>query len=191
MLLDAGFRHIRLALVDSAYRAWKQKYLTRDSSCRVYVVPSATLEEKILRPDAVQPGPGMPEGDDAAANAALAACNNAISFVLYNDALHQFVQWFSCVPDADVQVLLYDSVDGYIADCRMAPEEMCCHVCSAMDYKDNETLLEDAVNHMMAHTLAPTGIGIKLVTKPNEALPGVYVVDYQLRELYQESLPAA
>jgi hypothetical protein len=58
-----------------------------------------------------------------------------------------------------------------------------------MDYKDNETLLEDAVNHMMVHSLAPNGIGIKLVTKPNEALPGVYVVDQQLREIYSEQLP--
>lgn len=66
---------------------------------------------------------------------------------------------------------------------------MACHICSAMDYKDNETLLEDAVNHMMMHSLAPNGIGIKLVTKPNETLPGVYVVDQQLREIYHETLP--
>lgn len=58
-----------------------------------------------------------------------------------------------------------------------------------MDYKDNETLLEDAVNHMMLHTIAPGGVGIKLVTKPNEQLPGVYVVDQQLRELHHETLP--
>ncbi|KAG8458770.1 hypothetical protein KFE25_005197, partial [Diacronema lutheri] len=187
MLLDAGFRHLRLCVVDSAYRAWKLKYLQRDSSCRVYVVPSAALEPALLRPDIVPRH--HPDGDDAAANAALASCNNAISFVLSNDALHQFVQWFSCVPDCDVQVLLYDSVDAYITDVSMAPDEVACHICSAMDYKDNETLLEDAVNHMMAHTIAPGGIGVKLVTKPNEAVPGVYVVDQQLREIYHESLP--
>ena len=93
------------------------------------------------------------------------------------------------MPDCDVQVLLYDSVDAYITDVSMAPDEVACHICSAMDYKDNETLLEDAVNHMMAHTIAPGGIGVKLVTKPNEAVPGVYVVDQQLREIYHESLP--
>jgi hypothetical protein len=158
MLIDAGFRHIRLALVDSAYRPWKLKYLQRDSSCRVYVVPSAALDDELLRPDVVPPGPT--ETDEASTNAAIAACNSAISFVLTNDALHQFIQvgrapglardpcacaqhmrtdrahahrhtfrfrarhpataqWFSCVPDADVQILLYDSVDGYIADCKM------------------------------------------------------------------------
>ena len=64
--------------------------LQRDSSCRVYVVPSAALEPALLRPDIVPRH--HPDGDDAAANAALASCNNAISFVLSNDALHQFVQ---------------------------------------------------------------------------------------------------
>jgi hypothetical protein len=57
-----------------------------------------------------------------------------------------------------------------------------------MDYKDNETLLEEAVNHMMANSLSPNGIGVKLVTKPNETLPGVYVVDQHLREIYHEQL---
>jgi len=187
MLLDAGFRHIRLCLVDTAYRPWKAKYLQRDSSCRAYVVPSSLLDAQLLRPDPVNPGPT--DTDETINNATATACNNAISFVLYNDALHQFIQWFACVPDAEVQIVLYDSVDAYIQDCQMAPEEMACHVCSAMDYKDNETLLEDAVNHMMTNCLAWNGIGVKLVTKPNETLPGVYVVDRQLRELYHEQLP--
>lgn len=90
MLLEAGFKHIRLCLVDSAYRAWKLKYLQRSPSCRVFVVPSASLAPDLLRPDVV--APGSCESDEAADNAALAAVNNAISFVLSNDALHQFVQ---------------------------------------------------------------------------------------------------
>ena len=49
--------------------------------------------------------------------------NNAISFVLYNEAIYQFIQWFSTEPELDIQVLLYDSVDAYIADCQLAPAE--------------------------------------------------------------------
>lgn len=57
-----------------------------------------------------------------------------------------------------------------------------------MDYKDNETLLESAVNHMMTNCLLPNGIGVKLVTMPNETLPGVYVVNRQLQTLWHELL---
>lgn len=63
-------------------------------------------------------------------------------------------------------------------------------VCSAMDYKDNETLLEEAVNQMLTTCLSHKGFGVKLVTKPSESVPGVYVVDRQLRELYHEQLPS-
>ena len=40
----------------------------------------------------------------------------------------------SCV----LQVLLYDSVDAYIADCQLAPNEVMAHLCTAIDYKDND-----------------------------------------------------
>ena len=72
---------------------------------------------------------------------------------------------------------MYDSVDSYIADCELAPAEVMAHICSAIDYKDNDKLLEEYVNHMSAHTLRPDGVCIKLVTKVGEALPGVYVED--------------
>lgn len=117
MLLDAGFSHIRLVLVDTAYRAWRLKYLRRDSSCRAFVVPSSQLSPELLRPDPVTPGPA--DNEETINNAAIAAVNNAISFVLYNDALHQFSQWFTAIPEASVQLLLYDSVDAYISDCAM------------------------------------------------------------------------
>ena len=103
--------------------------------------------------------------------------NNAISFVLYNEAIYQFVQWFGSEPGIDVQVLLYDSVDAYIADCQLAPNEVLAHICTAIDYKDNDKLLEEHVNHMAKNTLRPEGVCVKLVTRPGETLPGVYVED--------------
>ena len=75
------------------------------------------------------------------------------------------------------QVLLYDSVDAYIADCQLAPNEVMAHLCSAIDYKDNDKLLEDHVNQMASNTLRPDGVCVKLVTRPGDSLPGVYVED--------------
>lgn len=77
----------------------------------------------------------------------------------------------------DLQVLLYDSVDSYIADCQMSPAETMAHVCSAIDYKDNDKLLEDHVNHMAGNTLRADGICVKLVTRVGEINPGVYIED--------------
>ena len=105
------------------------------------------------------------------------AVNNAISFVLYNEAIYQFVQWFASETHVDLQVLLYDSVDAYIADCQLAPNEVLAHICTAIDYKDNDKLLEEHVNHMAKNTLRPEGVCVKLVTRPGETLPGVYVED--------------
>ena len=33
------------------------------------------------------------------------AVNNAISFVLYNEAIYQFIQWFTTEPEIDLQVM--------------------------------------------------------------------------------------
>ena len=86
------------------------------------------------------------------------------------------------------QVLLYDSVDSYIADCELIPDEVLAHICSAIDYKDNDKLLEEQVNHMSAHTLRPDGICVKLVTRTGETQPGVYVEDRQQRILHETQL---
>ena len=59
------------------------------------------------------------------------------------------------------------------------------HICSAIDYKDNDKLLEEPVNHMAANTLRSDGVCVKLVTKPGESLPGVYVEDRD-RQLLQQ-----
>ena len=123
--------------------------------------------------------------------AASNAVNNALSFVLYNEALYQLVQWFASEPAVDVQFLLYDSVDAYIADCQLAPSEVMGHVCTAIDYKDNDKLLEEHVNHMAAHTLRPDGVCVKLVTRPGESLPGVYVEDRNRNLLHQVPLDNA
>ena len=40
-IIHAGYRTIRLVLVDTAYTAWKQKYLARDGCCRIYCQPAA------------------------------------------------------------------------------------------------------------------------------------------------------
>lgn len=53
------------------------------------------------------------------------------------------------------QVLLYDSVDAYVADCKMFHNEVAAHVVTAVDYKDNATLLEDFVNRMASVRLPP------------------------------------
>lgn len=82
------------------------------------------------------------------------------------------------------QVLLYDSVDSYIADCALAPNEVLAHICSAIDYKDNDKLLEDYVNHMASNTLRPDGVCIKLVTRTGEHAPGVYVEDRNRQVLH-------
>ena len=74
-------------------------------------------------------------------------------------------------------MLLYDSVDAYIADCQLAPNEVMAHLCTAIDYKDNDKLLEDHVNQMASNTLRPDGVCVKLVTRPGDSQPGVYVED--------------
>ena len=46
------------------------------------------------------PGTSKETLDASASN----AVNNAISFVLYNEAIYQFVQWFASEPGVDLQV---------------------------------------------------------------------------------------
>lgn len=65
------------------------------------------------------------------------------------------------------------------------------HVCSAIDYKDNDKLLEDYVNHMMTHTLRLDGVCVKLVTRIGEVLPGVYIEDRNRNQLHTYPLDAA
>ena len=174
-LVQEGYKLLRLVLVDTAYVPWKQKYLARDGCCRIYVQPTQELHPDMVRPAPAYSAPGTTKEtlDTTASN----AVNNAISFVLYNEALYQFVQWFSSDPHVDLQVLLYDSVDAYIADCQLAPNEVMAHICTAIDYKDNDKLLEEHVNHMAGNTLRQDGVCVKLVTRPGETLPGVYVED--------------
>ena len=116
----------------TAYAPWKQKYLARDGCCRIYCQPSAELHPDMLRPAPAYSAPGTTkETLDNTANTSAPprplfrapwaqpkACprarprpsarrrsvNNAISFVLYNEALFQFVQWFSTEPEVDLQV---------------------------------------------------------------------------------------
>jgi len=174
-LVQMGYKQIRLILVDTAYSPWKQKYLMRDGSCRIYVQSAPELHPEMLRPAPTYPAPGTSK--EALDNAATNAVNNAISFVLYNEAIYQFIQWFATEPEVDLQVLVYDSVDAYIADCQLSPSECMAHVCSAIDYKDNDKLLEDFVNHMAGNTLRSDGVCVKLVTRYGETLPGVFIED--------------
>ena len=60
----------------------------------------------MVRPAPTYSAPGTTKEtlDSTAAN----AVNNAISFVLYNEAIYQFVQWFASEPGVDLQVLVYD-----------------------------------------------------------------------------------
>jgi hypothetical protein len=174
-LVQEGYKLLRLVLVDTAYVPWKQKYLSRDGCCRIYCQPTQELHTDMVRPAPAFSAPGTSkETLDASASNAV---NNAISFVLYNEAIYQFVQWFASEPGVDLQVLLYDSVDAYIADCQLAPNEVMAHLCTAIDYKDNDKLLEDHVNQMASNTLRPDGVCVKLVTRPGDSLPGVYVED--------------
>jgi len=182
-LIQAGYRHIRLILVDNAYTPWKQKYLARDGCCRIYCQPASELSSDMLRPAPAYMAPGTTK--ETLENTASSAVNNAISFVMYNEAIFQFVQWFATEPDVEVQVLLYDSVDAYISDCELSPNEVMGHICSAIDYKDNDKLLEDFVNHMAGNTLRDDGVCIKLVTRTGENLPGVYIEDRNRRLLHQ------
>jgi len=188
-LVQEGYKLLRLVLVDTAYVPWKQKYLARDGCCRIYCQPSQELHADMVRPAPAYSAPGTTKEtlDTTAAN----AVNNAISFVLYNEAIYQFVQWFASEPSVDVQVLLYDSVDAYIADCQLAPNEVMAHLCTAIDYKDNDKLLEEHVNHMASNTLRSDGICVKLVTRPGESLPGVYVEDRNRNVLYQQLLDSS
>ena len=97
------------------------KQLARDGCCRIYCQPSSELHPDLLRPAPSYSAPGTTK--ETLENAAATSVNNAISFVLYNEAIFQFVQWFATEPDVDVQVLVYDSVDAYVADCQIAPQE--------------------------------------------------------------------
>ena len=40
-LVQVGYTHFRLLLVDTAYAPWKQKYLARDGCCRIYCQPAS------------------------------------------------------------------------------------------------------------------------------------------------------
>ena len=95
-----------------------------------------------------------------------------------------------CLGQVDLQLLLYDSVDSYIADCQLSPAEAMAHVCSAIDYKDNDKLLEDHVNHMAGNTLRPDGVCVKLVTRVGETAPGVYIEDRNRTLLHTYPLDA-
>ena len=64
------------------------------------------------------------------------------------------------------------------------------HVCSAIDYKDNDKLLEEHVNHMAGNTLRTDGVCIKLVTRVGEAQPGVFIEDRNQALLHTYSLDA-
>jgi len=97
--------------------------------------------------------------------------------VQHNEAIYQFVQWFSTEPGVDVQVLLYDSVDSYISDCKLFHHEVAAHVVTAVDYKDNATLLEDFVNKMAAGCLRADGICIKMKTASGRNTPCIYIED--------------
>ena len=68
---------------------------------------------------------------------------------------------------------------------------MLAHICSAIDYKDNDKLLEEHVNHMSTKTLRPDGVCIKLVTRPGETLPGVFVEDRNRNVLQTTMLDAS
>mmetsp|Transcript_30071 Transcript_30071/g.93935 ORF Transcript_30071/g.93935 Transcript_30071/m.93935 type:complete len:897 (-) Transcript_30071:175-2865(-) len=187
-LVQVGYTHFRILLVDTAYAPWKQKYLARDGCCRIYCQPASELSEEMVRPSPAYSAPGTTK--ETLDSAAASSVNNAISFVMYNDALHQFVQWFSTNLDVEIQALLYDSVDAYIADCALSPQEVMAHICSAIDYKDNDKLLEEHVNHMAANTLREDGVCVKLVTRTGEASPGVYVEDRSRRLLHTVLLGA-
>lgn len=91
-----------MVLVDKAYGMWKQKYLSRELSCRIYCLPSNQLHPDMLRPARAYPAPGTTKEnlDRSAAN----AVDDALSFVQHNEAIYQFVQWFSTETNADVQV---------------------------------------------------------------------------------------
>tara|TARA_B100000513_G_scaffold123109_2_gene54532 strand:+ start:2520 stop:5243 length:2724 start_codon:yes stop_codon:yes gene_type:complete len=186
-LIQAGYTRFRLLLVDTAYTPWKQKYLARDGCCRIYVQPSSELHADMLRPAPAYSAPGTTK--ETLENAASTSVNNAISFIMYNEALFQFVQWFATHPHVDVQILAYDSVDSYIADCELSPNEVMAHICSAIDYKDNDKLLEDQVNHMAGNTMRPDGVCIKLVTRTGETLPGIYIEDRSRQVLHAIQLP--
>ena len=185
-LIQAGYRTLRLVMVDTAYAPWKQKYLARDGCCRIYCQPAAELHPDMLRPAPSYSAPGTTK--ETLDNSASTSVNNAISFILYNEAIFQFVQWFSTEPEVDIQFLLYDSVDAYISDCQLAGTEVTAHLCSAIDYKDNDKLLEEHVNHMATNTLRPEGVCVKLVTRPGEHLPGVYVEDRDRNVLHTTQL---
>ena len=43
--------------------------------------------------------------------------------------------------------------------------EVMAHLCTAIDYKDNDKLLEEQVNHMCGNTLRAEGVAVKLVTR--------------------------
>ena len=68
-LIQAGYRAIRLVLVDTAYTPWKQKYLARDGCCRIYCQPSQELHPDLLRPAPSYSAPGTTKEtlDNAAA----------------------------------------------------------------------------------------------------------------------------
>ena len=69
-LIQMGYRQIRLVLVDTAYAPWKQKYLSRDGSCRIYVQSASELHPDMLRPAPAYSAPGTTKEflDNAASN---------------------------------------------------------------------------------------------------------------------------
>ena len=76
-------------------------------------------------------------------------------------------------PSADVQIVLYASVDEYVSDLRSCPE-LAAHVMTAVDYKDGATLLEKVADRMATRTLRPNGVCLKAKT-PAKGSAGVFV----------------
>lgn len=70
-LVYEGYKQLRLVLVDTAYAAWKQKYISRDGSCRIYVQATTELHPDMLRPVPAYSAPGTTKEalENAASNA--------------------------------------------------------------------------------------------------------------------------
>ena len=183
MLIQAGYSRIRVVLVDTLYVVWRRKHAEGRlvEGGRVYCEPTVGLRMDMVRPwrTAVPGGWG---GAEATQNdAAQKAIDAAVSFAHVNEAVFQFVQWFATEPGADVQVLLYDSVDGYVAYCKAAPTQFCAHVLTAVDYKDGARLLEGDVGRMAKGCLRADGVVVKVKTPAGARLPEMHIENRRLR----------
>ena len=177
-LVQEGYRAIRLVLVDTAYTPWKQKYLARDGCCRIYCQPTQELHPDMVRPRRATRRRARPRRRSTRRRRTPSTTRSpscSTTRPSTSSCSGSRLREPARRPAGAAVRLGRPASTSPTASTPWSPSssQVMAHVCSAIDYKDNDKLLEEPVNHMAGNTLRSDGVCVKLVTKPGESLPGV------------------